>query len=239
MNRRKTLQTLLGAAAGAALVVNSSGCETSPAMAAATEAKAKGYGLRTAYEAEREAKLMNETFFTDDEKTTLGVLADIIVPGNEEEPKATDTRIVDFLEFMAIDLPDYHQTILRGGLMWINIEASRRFAGKSFVEIDPAQRIEIVEDIAWPEEAKGTEFEPGAKFFDRMRFLTVTGYFTSKEGIKTLDYQGNQANVWDGVPQEVLDKHGLEYDPKYLPLYVDQSKRDIQAEWDDDMNLIT
>jgi len=37
----------------------------------------------------------------------------------------------------------------------------------------------------------------------------------------------------------VLDKHGLAYDPKYLPLYVDQSKRDIQAEWDDDRNLIT
>jgi gluconate 2-dehydrogenase gamma chain len=72
-----------------------------------------------------------------------------------------------------------------------------------------------------------------------MRFMTVSGYFTSKEGIKTLDYQGNAPNVWDGVPQEVLDKHGLAYDEKYLPLYVDQSRREIMAEWDDDGNLIS
>jgi len=115
---------------------------------------------------------------------------------------------------------------------------ARRF-GRYFSELTAAERIEIVDDIAYPEDAEGTEFEAGAKFFDRVRYLTLTGYFTSKKGIKTLNYQGNAPNVWDGVPQEVLDKHGLAYDPKYADKYVDQSKRDVQAEWDDDMNLIS
>jgi len=64
-----------------------------------------------------------------------------------------------------------------------------------------------------------------------MRNLTLTGYFTSKMGIKDLGYKGNTPNVWDGVPKEVLDKHGLKY--------VDQSKRDVMAKWDDKSNLIS
>ncbi|MFK8162317.1 MAG: gluconate 2-dehydrogenase subunit 3 family protein [Lewinella sp.] len=237
MNRRTTLKNLLAGAAGAALLGNATSCE-SPVEAGAVVPEPEGYGLRFPHEIKHDARIAADNFFTDAEKTDLGILADIIAPGTETEPKATDTDIVDFFEFMALDLPDYYQGILRGGLGWLNIEAGRRFE-RYFVELTPAERIEIIDDIAYPEDAEGTEFEAGAAFFDRVRYLTLTGYFTSQKGIKTLDYQGNSPNVWDGVPQEVLDKHGLAYDPKYLPLYVDQSKRDVQAEWDDDMNLIT
>jgi hypothetical protein len=238
MNRRTTLKNLLAGAAGAALLGNAASCESPAVEAGAVVPEPEGYGLRFPHEIKHDARIAADAFFTDAEKTDLGILADIIAPGTETEPKATDTGVVDFFEFMALDLPDYYQDILRGGLGWLNIEAGRRFE-RYFVDLTPAERIEIVEDIAYPEEAEGTEFEAGAAFFDRVRYLTLTGYFTSKKGIKTLDYQGNSPNVWDGVPQEVLDKHGLAYDPKYLPLYVDQSKRDIQAEWDDEMNLIT
>ncbi len=239
MNRRSTLKNLLAGAAGAALLSQAASCEAPEVAPGAVKPAAEGYGLRFPHEIKHDQRIAADSFFTDAEKTDLGILADIITPGTATEPKATDTGVVDFFEFMALDLPDYYQGILRGGLGWLNIEASKRFAGRYFAELTPGERIQIVDDIAYPEEAEGTEFEAGAAFFDRVRYLTLTGYFTSKEGIKTLDYQGNAPNVWDGVPQEVLDKHGLAYDPKYLPLYVDQSKRDVQAEWDDDMNLIT
>jgi hypothetical protein len=45
--------------------------------------------------------------------------------------------------------------------------------------------------------------------------------------------------VWDGVPQDELDKHGLAYEPEWLAKCVDQSKRTVIAEWDDDGNLLT
>lgn len=240
MDRRTTLKNLLAGAAGAALLGNATSCETPPAVeAGAVEAETAGYGLRFPHEIKHDARIAADAFFTDAEKKDLGILADIITPGTDTEPKATDTGVVDFFEFMALDLPNYHQGVLRGGLGWLNIEAAKRFSGRYFADLTHEERIQIVDDIAYPEEAKGTEFEPGAAFFDRVRYLTLTGYFTSKEGIKTLDYQGNSPNVWDGVPQEVLDKHGLAYDPKYLPLYVDQSKREVMAEWDDAGNLIS
>ena len=41
------------------------------------------------------------------------------------------------------------------------------------------------------------------------------------------------------VPDDVLAKHGMEYDADWMPKFVDQSKRDVIAEWDDDGNLIS
>ena len=46
--------------------------------------------------------------------------------------------------------------------------------------------------------------------------LTATGFYTSAIGVKDLDYQGNQPNRWDGVPNEVLDQYGLSYSEKDL-----------------------
>ncbi|MEE1964223.1 gluconate 2-dehydrogenase subunit 3 family protein, partial [Allomuricauda taeanensis] len=65
------------------------------------------------------------------------------------------------------------------------------------------------------------------------------GFYTSKIGIEELGYKGNMPNVWDGVPDDVLEQHGVSYDPEWLAKCVDQSKRNIVAEWDENGNLIT
>ena len=72
-----------------------------------------------------------------------------------------------------------------------------------------------------------------------IRNLVVTGYFTSEVGIKELGYVGNTPNVWDGVPQDVLDEMGLAYDPEWLAKCVDQEKRNETARWDKKGNLLT
>lgn len=241
MDRRSTLKNLLAGAAGAALLVKTSGCQSPAVGPEQVAAEPAGYGMRLPHEIKHDERIANDNFFTDAEKTDLTILSDIIAPGDPAsgDPSASDCKVVDFIEFMALDQPDNFQTKLRGGLAWLNSEAVSRFPGRYFADLSPAERLEIVDDIAYPEEAEDTEFAVGASFFDTVRFLTVTGYFTSKEGLRALDYQGNAANVWDGVPQEVLNKHGLAYDPKYKDLYIDQSKRDVQAEWDEEMNLIT
>lgn len=73
----------------------------------------------------------------------------------------------------------------------------------------------MVDEIAFPEKAK-QGMEPGVAFFNLMRDLTATGFFTSKIGIKDLGYAGNRPNQWDGVPQEVLDQYGVKYDDRTL-----------------------
>lgn len=244
MDRRKTIKTLLGGAVGTAIFTQT-GCKDDGELMPQSKVglEPKGYGLRTAWEAEREERLLKDQFFTEFEMETIGVLADIIVPESEEHVKATETGVVEFIEFMAKDQPERHQRELRGGLAWINTESSHRYDGKAFIEATPEQQIAIVDDIAYdlPEgqEDVDNNLLVGIRFFDHLRFLVVTGFYTSKAGVKYLGYEGNQPNVWDGVPQEVLDKHGLAYEEKYLPFYVDQERREIIAEWDDEGNLIS
>jgi hypothetical protein len=72
-----------------------------------------------------------------------------------------------------------------------------------------------------------------------MRNLTLTGYYTSKIGIEDLGYKGNTPNVWDGVPEDVLAQHDVSYDAEWIEKCVDQSKRGIIAEWDEEGNLIS
>ena len=83
----------------------------------------------------------------------------------------------------------------------------KRF-GKKFVEASAPERIQIVDDIAYPEQAKPA-MKQGVAFFNLMRDLTMTGFYTTEMGINDLGYIGNQPNVWQGVPEDVLKQYGL------------------------------
>ena len=163
------------------------------------------YG-RTQGELERDAKLFAEQFFTKHEMKTISVLVDIILPKDERSGSASDAGVPDFIEFMAKDQPDL-QTPLRGGLVWLDAQAKRRFE-LPFVDCSPAQRIEIVDDIAYPERKK-PGMSQGIAFFSLMRNLTASGFWSSKMGIEDMGYQGNTPNQWEGVPEEVLRQYGL------------------------------
>jgi hypothetical protein len=166
-------------------------------------------GGRTKDEAERDARLMAEKFLNEHELATITVLTDIIIPADSKSGSASQSGVTGFIEFIVKDKPEL-KTPVRGGLGWLDAESKKRFQ-KVFVEITPAQRIKIVDDIAYPELAK-KEFSQGVNFFTMMRNLTATGFFTSKMGIEYLGYKGNVPNEWEGVPAEVLAQYGLSYD---------------------------
>lgn len=210
MKRRDLLKnialTSVGVAtAGTGLTANTTQNEE---LAAGGGKKKKGKAApgRTPEEVERDAKLMAETFFTPHEMATITVLCDIILPADTNSGSASQAGVPAFIEFIAKDMPQ-HQTPLRGGLMWLDNQAMKRF-GKKFVACAATERIQIVDDIAYPEQAKPA-VKQGVSFFNLMRDLTMTGFYTSEMGIKDLGYVGNQPNVWQGVPEEVLKQYGL------------------------------
>jgi hypothetical protein len=167
---------------------------------------------RSPEEQDRDAALAQQKFFSEAELKTIGQLAELIIPADDKSGGATEAGVPAFIEFMAKDQPNL-QTPLRGGLRWLDNQATKQF-GKLFVDCADAQKTALLDQIAYPELAK-PEMKPGVSFFNLMRGLTATGYFTTEIGFKYLDYRGNKPNVWDGVPQEVLDKYGLKYDPIY------------------------
>ena len=161
---------------------------------------------RTKEEAVRDAKLNKEVFFTPHELKTVTVLSDLILPADEISGSATQAGVPAFIEFMMKDQPQ-NQTPMRGGLMWLDNQAKKRF-GTKFITCARAQQIEIVDDIAYPEQAT-LVMKPGAAFFSLLRNLVMTGFYTTEMGFKDLGYVGNRPNVWDGVPKEVLAQYGL------------------------------
>ena len=108
-------------------------------------------------------------------------------------------------------------------------------ANNTFIESNEDEQKKLLNSIAFPKSDKTKE----EIFFSTFRDLVVTGYFTSKVGIKDLEYKGNQPNVWNGVPKEILKEHGLSYDKSWESKFIDQSKRNDIAVWDDEGNLIS
>ena len=52
--------------------------------------------------------------------------------------------------------------------------------------------------------------QQGVSFFNLMRDLTASGFFTTEMGVKDLGYVGNTPNKWTGVPDDVLKQYGFD-----------------------------
>lgn len=153
--------------------------------------------------------LLEQTFFTEEERETVRVLANIIIPEDDKSGNAEAAGVPKFIEFMMLDQPE-HQTAMRGGLKWINVQATKRY-NKVFINCTEPEQLAIVDDIAYPDTA-APKFSQGVNFFNQFRDFVATGFFTSKIGIEDLQYMGNRPSVWNGAPQEWLDKLGVSYD---------------------------
>ena len=237
MKRRDSLKTLLvGGVAGTAIATT--GCKTdNPSSSKQAPIASYDYG-RTPEERTHDEKVLSQTYFSEHELNTIAVLCDIILPDMEGAGSATDAGVPEFIEFIVKDLP-YQQLPLRGGLMWLDGESTRRF-NEAFIDCSDSQQLQIVEDIAYPnKQDSNPAMGPGIQFFTNMRNLTLTGYYTSKMGFDDLGYVGNQPNLWDGVPEEVLKEHQMSYDEAWLAKCINHDTRETIAEWDDDGNLIT
>lgn len=160
------------------------------------------------------AKMAKEAnFFNEHEMATITVLGDIIMPKDEVSGSASDAKVPEFIEFIVKDMPS-HQTPLRGGLRWLDLHCYKLYE-KAFVNLTAAQQISVVDSIAYPEKA-AKELAQGVSFFNLMRDLVTTGFYTTEIGIKDLGYVGNAPNQWNGVPDEVLKQYKLAYTEKEL-----------------------
>ncbi|QEM13274.1 gluconate 2-dehydrogenase subunit 3 family protein [Mucilaginibacter rubeus] len=207
MNRRDSLKALGFTTLSAGLLLEACKTDTKKGAEETTTAAAGDETGRQPFEVERDKKLHADKFFTAAEMATITVLADIIIPKDDKSGSASDAKVPDFIEFIVKDIPD-HQTPMRGGLRWLDLQCLNRF-GKPFTDCTKDQQIQLVDMIAYPAKAK-PEMAQGVAFFNRMRDLTASGFFTSEIGVKDIGYAGNQPGKWTGVPEDILKHYGME-----------------------------
>ncbi|MGM5468901.1 gluconate 2-dehydrogenase subunit 3 family protein [Flavobacteriaceae bacterium LMO-SS05] len=233
MDRRESLKSMILGSMAVGLTLESCVTET-PSEVIEDKIWKYSYG-RTPKEAAFDDQLLSETFFEVDELETIKTLANLILPPNEQGT-IEQAGVVDFIEFMTKDVPEF-QVKIRGGLMWLNGRCNTKY-DTVFAKCTEDQQKEVLDSIAYPNPDIEEQVQE-IQFFSLMRNLVLTGYFTSEVGIKELDYKGNTPNNWDGVPQDVLDDHGLSYDPEWLAKCVDHNTRGDVAQWDDEGKLIS
>jgi hypothetical protein len=107
------------------------------------------------------------------------------------------------------------------------MECVKRF-GKAFKDCDNKQQLEVIDDIAYTEiryEENGKEvvkgqikpgMQQGVSFFNKMRDMVATGFYTSQIGVKDIGYMGNVPTKWNGVPADVLKQYNIAYTEKEL-----------------------
>ena len=208
MDRRKSLKAIALGTIGTGVALES--CKLmDKKKEGEKETEAAAFTIdRAREEKERDSALMSQHFFNAHEMATITILADIIIPKDPVSGSASEAGVPAFIDFISLDMPS-HQTPLRGGLRWLDTQCLHRYE-KTFVECDEKQRMEMVNEIAWPEKAK-PEMKQGVAFFNLLRDLTVTGFYTTEMGVKDLGYMGNVPNKWNGVPEEELKRLNLSY----------------------------
>ena len=207
MDRRKSIKAMILGTVSTAVLVEA--CKSSATTVAEVD-----MDDRMQEEKDYLVKVKAEpNFFTEHEMATITLLSDIIIPKDAVSGSATDAKVPEFIEFIVKDMPE-HQVPVRGGLRWLDLHSFNKH-GKSFIGCTHEQQIGIVDEIAYPKKAK-PEHAQGVSFFNKIRDLVTTGFYTAEIGVKDLGYMGNVPNMWAGVPDEVLKQHGLAYTEKEL-----------------------
>ena len=156
-------------------------------------------------------------FFTAAELALLGQLADMIIPSDERSGSATDSGALVYMDFVVGESSPKTQQAWREGLKWFDEECQRRYS-RVFVECSVSQRAALLDAVAWPDRTDKALKAQG-EFFNRLRDLTGSAFFSSKMGVHDLGYMGNVPNPdWQGAPKAALDELGVSYaewDKKY------------------------
>jgi hypothetical protein len=149
---------------------------------------------------------------SEEQRRTVTVLADDILPADERSPSASAVGVPEFIdEWISAPYPSHRDDRVRvlEGLRWLDEEALRRF-GRRFDALEEAQRHAILGAICRPAAATPEFVEP-AHFFNRFRELVLGGFYTTPEGMRDIGYVGNlPSQSFDGPPQAVLTRLGLD-----------------------------
>lgn len=199
MKRRTALSLLAAAPSAGALVWTDAEAREAAEQATAARRAARRGGRRFA-----------PKFFSAPEYALLVALVDLIIPTDERSGSASDAGVPEFIDFLMVDQPA-RQVAMRGGLALIDRLCLDRY-DCGFVQCTEAQRTEVLEDIGFAGNALARpELSQAVAFFNSLRDLTATGFWSSRIGITDLQYSGNvYVAEWKGCPEEALKKLGVE-----------------------------
>ena len=152
-----------------------------------------------------------EPVLGEGEMETVRALCDLIIPADQGSPAASAVGVPDYVnEYVSAPYPAQQEDLIliRGGLSWLNRESQARF-GAPFAAVTAEQQRSLCDPIRYEPDAPEA-LKVQARFFDRFRDVTSTGFWTTDEGMRDLGYIGNvPLPSFGGPPPEVIEALGL------------------------------
>ena len=129
-------------------------------------------------------------FFTPAQHELVNELSETIIPADSRSGGAKAAKVVDYIDQALRETTDERKKMIwREGLPLIE-SMSQHYHGKNFVKCTPEERTEVLKVLS--DHARWVEL-PEVRFFNELKEMTVTGYYTSKIGIHDeLQYKGNR-----------------------------------------------
>jgi hypothetical protein len=196
--KRRDLLKVLGAVPAAALL---------PAATAAADMPMPRTGAMSA--AMPAAAYAPKTLNAHEYKTVV-VLSDLIIPADERSGSATQAGVPEFIDdWLGVGGGSQLDSV-RGGVTWLDLESNRAY-NHDFIDASETEKKQLLDRIAYPKTA-APEDAAGVVFFNQIRNLVLSGFYSSKMGIEDLPYLGNKMlSEWNGCPPNVLAKLGVKY----------------------------
>ena len=136
----------------------------------------------------------------------LRVLGDIVIPADTQSPAASSLDLSDFInEWVSAPYPvqrNDKQTLVEG-MTWLDKKANVE-TGIGYVELSADKQLDIFDGLAKQIIMDMASVE-NKQFFERLVFLFVGAYYTTKVGMDDIGYAGNVPLLsFEGPPLEVL-----------------------------------
>ena len=107
-------------------------------------------------------------------------LTELIIP-QTDTPGAKAAKVNEYIDMVLADAAAADREKFLEGLAWIDARSQDRFRAP-FVNAPPAQQVELLTAISTAA-APGPDDARGAEFFQALKGLTVTGFYTSEPGL--------------------------------------------------------
>jgi hypothetical protein len=116
---------------------------------------------------------------------TVATIAELIIP-KTDTPGAREAGVPAFIDVMFAEWGDDDQRkVFTAGLANVD-ERSRALFGKDFIACSPELQTQILTDLdAELARLRDTKADTSRNFFQGMKWLTLTGYYTSEVGATT------------------------------------------------------
>lgn len=135
-------------------------------------------------------------FFTAEQNRFVTQLAELIIP-QTDTPGARAARVNLYIDQLLAASDDAAKKAFLDGLKWLDQRAMQQHR-VPFLRLSEAQQVAILEPLATGRNFAPAD-QPGVRFFNRVKELTITGYYTSADGfVSELGFSSGFTGAYPG-----------------------------------------